>query len=435
MRSRLVKLAVVVAIFAMAVPTFAAVENVKVGGDIDVIMIYRDHIGFGNALDPMNFTYMGTRVYLAADLTDNVSAMIRLINERDFGSDYLRDIEGNLIVDLAYVKLADLLAPGFDLTVGRQEIQIGEGLVVGSRYRALDYIGADIGTLALDMGQQKAFDAIKVDYAFPGSDMSISAFKAKIIETYGLTGLGIPVGDVDLYGLSGKYDNGNFCLEPYFAYLRMADAEDVDLDLMTLGARAGLAPMENLKLKLELAKQFGSAELLGNKPDFKGWAGLLGGSFSFGGEIKPTLTAAYSYFSGQDSSTDINMWIPMFPSNVASRVGKIAYPTLFQAGDGFGRFFINGTTGLQVINLGFGMNPAEKIGLGIDWFNLRALETVGGDSKSFGNEVDLSFTYAYTEDVTFGLDLGILFTGSNIEDNLGVDENPWQLIGSMKLAF
>ena len=52
------------------------------------------------------------------------------------------------------------------------------------------------------MGQQKAFDAIKVDYAFPGSDMSISAFKAKIIETYGLTGLGIPVGDVDLYGLS-----------------------------------------------------------------------------------------------------------------------------------------------------------------------------------------------------------------------------------------
>ena len=284
------------------------------------------------------------------------------------------------------------------------------------------------------MGQQKAFDAIKLDYAFPGSDMSLSVFKAKILETYGLSGVVSMVGDVDLYGLSGKYDNGNFCLEPYFVYLRMADA-DFDLDLMTLGARAGLAPMENLKLKLELAKQFGDTDIPVIGGDFEGWAGLIGGSFSFGGEMKPTFTASYGRFSGTDGDWS-EMWIPMFPSNVASRVGKLAYPLLFTAGEGVGPFTVaGGSTGLQVINLGFGMKPAEKVGLGIDWFNLRALETIGGASKNYGNEVDLSFTYAYTEDVTFGVDLGMLLVGNNVEDTTSLDSNPWQLIGSMKLAF
>jgi len=223
---KLAKLVVAIGVVAMAIPSFAAVENVKVGGDIDVKMIYRDSFDFNAlGLDENTFTYIGTRVYIAAELTDNVSAMIRLINERDFGNDYLREVEGSLVVDLAYVKLADLLTPGLDLIVGRQEIQLGEGLVVGSRYRAIDYLLADLGTAALDLGQQKAFDAVRVNYAIPATNISLTGFKAKIAESYGLTPLGIltglgspigEIGDVDLYGLGLTYDNGVFCIDPYF---------------------------------------------------------------------------------------------------------------------------------------------------------------------------------------------------------------------------
>jgi len=433
MRSRLVKLMVAVALVAMAIPSFAAVENVKVGGEIDVKMLYRDGFDFGAFdLDTTTFTYIGTKVYLAAELTDNVSAMIQLINERDFGNDYLREIEGSLIVDQAYVKLADLMVPGLNLTVGRQEIQLGEGLVVGSRYRMIDYVGADIGTVALDLGQQKAFDALKIDYAFPATDLTMTAFKAKILETYGILDPLVGVDDLDLYGLAVKYDNGRLCVEPYFVYLRLANP---DVDLMTLGARAGFSPMDSLKLKLELAKQFGDQDLTGS--DFNGWAALLGGSYTFAGASEPTLSLGLMYLTGQDlGEADVEAWVPVFPSNVASRVGKIAYPTLFQAGDGLGALsLVNGTTGLQVINIGFGMKPAEKVALDVDFYNLKALETPTGIDKGLGNEIDLSMKYMYTEDVSFGVDLGILLAGDNIDDLLGDSDNPWQLIGSMKVAF
>jgi len=318
MRSRLVKLMVAVALVAMAIPSFAAVENVKVGGEIDVKMLYRDGFDFGAFdLDTTTFTYIGTKVYLSAELTDNVSAMIQLINERDFGNDYLREIEGSLIVDQAYVKLADLMVPGLNLTVGRQEIQLGEGLVVGSRYRMIDYVGADIGTVALDLGQQKAFDALKIDYAFPATDLTMTAFKAKILETYGILDPLVGVDDLDLYGLAVKYDNGRLCVEPYFVYLRLANP---DVDLMTLGARAGFSPMDSLKLKLELAKQFGDQDLTGS--DFGGWAALLGGSYTFAGASEPTLSLGLMYLTGQDlGEADVEAWVPVFPSNVASRVG------------------------------------------------------------------------------------------------------------------
>jgi len=440
---KLAKLVVAIGVVAMAIPSFAAVENVKVGGDIDVKMIYRDSFDFNAlGLDENTFTYIGTRVYIAAELTDNVSAMIRLINERDFGNDYLREVEGSLVVDLAYVKLADLLTPGLDLIVGRQEIQLGEGLVVGSRYRAIDYLLADLGTAALDLGQQKAFDAVRVNYAIPATNISLTGFKAKIAETYGLAPLGIltslgspigEIGDVDLYGLGLTYDNGVFCIDPYFVYTIMADGTN-DMDLMTGGVRAGYTPMENLNLKLELAKQFGDTDF-GNV-DFEGWAGLFGVSYTFNTSMQPTITAGYSYFSGQDATaTDLEAWIPVFPANIASRVGKIAYPLLFPAGEGIVNPLYGTGSGLQVINVGLGLKPTEKLTIGLDLFNLTADES-GAASDDYGNEIDLSLTYAYTEDVSFGIDLGMLLTGDNIEDTLGVNvDDPWQAIVSMKVVF
>jgi len=437
MRSRLAKLVIAVAVVAMAVPAFAAVESVKVGGDIDVKGVYRKSFGFAD-VPSQNYTYIGTRIYVTADLTDNVAVMVRLINERDFGNDYLREVEGSLAVDLAYVKLSDLMTPGMDLTVGRQEIQLGKGLVVGSRYRAVDYIGADVGTAALDLGQQKAFDAVKVDYAFPMTDFSMTAFKAKILDNT-LPVLGAVAADLDLWGLAVKYDNEMFCLEPYFVYVQLNETTGLalpDFDLMTLGARAGFSPMENLDLEVELAKQFGDANLLLGADSFSGWAAVLGGGYTFDGEMEPTLTAGYSFFSGQDSATDINGWVPVFPGNIASRVGKIAYPVLFPAGEGWSAVGIGTDTGLQVFNLGFGLQPVEKVALGFDWFNLRARETGAGVSNALGNELDFCMKYMYTEDVTFGVDLGFLLAGENIEDNLGAGvENPWQLVASMNVAF
>jgi len=428
---------IAVAIVAMAIPAFAAVENIQVGGDMDVSMIYRKSFDFDGDSDAWTYTYMGTRVWVKATLTDGITAMVRLINERDFGNDYLREIEGSVLLDLAYIKVADLFAPGLALTLGRQEIQLGEGLVVGSRYRALDYPGADIGTAAIDLGKQKAFDAIKLDYTFPMADLGLTAFKAKIAETYGdIFGVGLPIEDLDLYGVGVDYDNGLFSIEPYMVYLKMEDG----IDLYTWGARAGLTPVDGLKIGVEFAKQLGDADLL-DGAEFGGWALLLGADFTMDSEIQPTLSAAYNRFSGQDSgATDIDMWIPVFPSNVASRVGKIAYPAVFGAGEGL--FMSAGpnmgiASGLQAFKLGGSISPTQNISLGLNWFHLRGLEVVAGVDEVLGNELDFCLNYQYTEDLSFGLDAGVLMVGDMVDDVMpGFDvKNPWQAVGSVKLAF
>ena len=46
MRSRIAKLMIAVAIVAMAIPAFAAVESIKVGGDIDVQGVFRKNFFF-----------------------------------------------------------------------------------------------------------------------------------------------------------------------------------------------------------------------------------------------------------------------------------------------------------------------------------------------------------------------------------------------------
>ncbi|MGC9065325.1 MAG: hypothetical protein ACP5JO_01685, partial [Candidatus Ratteibacteria bacterium] len=116
----------------LVVPAFSAVENVKVGGDLVVKGIYRNNFDFTKGPnDGSSHLYTGARVYVGAELSNNISAMVRFINERDWGiSDPYNDV-GQVTLDLAYLKVADILIPGLNLTVGRQEIQMGNGLVVG----------------------------------------------------------------------------------------------------------------------------------------------------------------------------------------------------------------------------------------------------------------------------------------------------------------
>lgn len=451
MRKAIMMLLAIGLIVGIGTSAMAAVENVKVGGDITIKGIYRSNFDLAKDgvglldMKGMHYIYAGTRVYVCADLSNNVSTMIRFINERDFGNDYLREIEGSVILDLAYVKLADLFVPGLNLTVGRQEYQIGDGLVVGSRYRALDYVGADIGTAAIDLGMQKAFDAIKIDYALASCPVTMELFRSKIVESYiNPTYAGISLKDVDLTSLSVNVKGDSFSVNPYLVNLSSdgilgVAGTDVSLSLWTIGAIGAWNPVEALNLKLELAKQFG--EIDGPNMDFKGWAGQIAGSWGFGGSLNPVVKAGYSHFTGQDfTKNDISAWIPVFPANVSSRVGKIAYASLFPVGESLALSVpmpaVLGT-GLGALNLGFAIQPTDKLGVSVDFYNLRALKTLLGNRKALGNEIDVEFSYAYSEDVSFGLDLGYLLTGGRVKEVIGAgnQENAWQAIASMKVAF
>lgn len=437
MSKKLLTVLAAILVVGMAVPSFAAVENVKVGGDVTVYGIYRNNFDFIDDVvskDQAHAYQTSLRVYVSAALSDNVSAMVRMINERAWGQN--TDGGSDFTLDLGYVKLADLMAPGLNLTVGRQEIQIGEGFVVGSAYNATAAgYNANNALLATDLGLQKAFDAVKVDYALSGLPMSFTGFVSKIDEAYGGTG----TQDTTLYGVSMLWKPENWTLEPYYVaqFLSGApSATDVDMSVVGVRATGGVPAVAGLSWKAEFAKEMGEAF----NADLKGWAGYVGGTYKFDTAMAPYITLGYNYYTGWDGTgTDVDAWIPMYPSDTASRIGKIAYAALFPANEGLALGVI--PTGLQTIKLGFGMQPTEKIGLTLDIFNLRANEVPAGApvGKAIGNEIDLGVSYKYTEDVTLGLDLGYFMSSDAIDDTatlLGVSsENAWQAVASLKLAF
>jgi len=392
MRSKLLKILMAVFAVCLIVPAFSAVENVKVGGDIAVYGVLRGDFTDEN----LHFLQAPVRVYVSADLSENVSVMVRLLNEFNFGytdTDYLDT--NQILLDLAYVKVSDLLTPGLSLTVGRQEIQLGEGLVVGSRYRATTYPAWYI--YATDLGVLKAFDAIRIDYAPKALPMNLILFGAKINENF--TG-----DDENLYGADMGFKVADVAnIDVYFV---REDAENIN----TYGARivSGIPAVEGLSLKAEYAKQ---------SQNSTGWALLAGAEYKMSTAMKPMVKLNYARYSED--------WTLVYPSNIGSRIGPILY-----AYDAYTYGLVeNGNA--QFINLGFGISPTEKLAISLDGYWGRFLKPYIGTEKNIGYEVDLGIDWKYSEDLTFGLMGGMLFG----EDDYFGDKDPWQIIGCVKVAF
>ncbi|MCK9431198.1 MAG: hypothetical protein M0R17_14605, partial [Candidatus Omnitrophica bacterium] len=100
-------------------PAYAEVQNVKVSGDITMSGVARRHFGLSNTnLDDksvlkQNFIMTQTRVRVDADLTDNVTATVRLLNERIWNGQNDTNSSGSnsteIDLDLAYVTLKEFL--------------------------------------------------------------------------------------------------------------------------------------------------------------------------------------------------------------------------------------------------------------------------------------------------------------------------------------
>src|SRR5208283_1458435 len=113
------KLLVVAIAVLIASPAFAAVQNVKVSGDIQTTFLDRQDFGLGfvagTPVTPQGLTSQvgvaeQTRVRIDADLTDNVSATVRLINETAWGIGAGEEGAGKSVdLDLAYVTLREFL--------------------------------------------------------------------------------------------------------------------------------------------------------------------------------------------------------------------------------------------------------------------------------------------------------------------------------------
>src|SRR3989338_7759806 len=134
-------------------PAYAEAQNVKVSGSIDAYWFYRENFDLRDNNDVVvkkseadSFYMSVTQVQVAADLTDNVSTVKNIANQRDWNADTFDGVGGtgndaaeyDIDLDLAYVQMKEIFYSPLTLTIGRQDLWFGRGVIVGNNTRAGD---------------------------------------------------------------------------------------------------------------------------------------------------------------------------------------------------------------------------------------------------------------------------------------------------------
>lgn len=440
----------------MSAPAFAAVQNVKVSGDIDSWYVNRDHFNLGvrnssgaglagieTGLVDQSAFLTQTRVRIDADLSDNVSTTVGIINERAWQVETVSTTDIDLY--LAYATMREFLYSPLTLSVGRQVFSYGNGLVMGDGGVNNLATGA-LATVAQDFTKRTSYDGIKaildykpltIDLLYFKNDQTIVTGNPNSKET-----------SSDVYGFNANYQLGdemNTVLEGYlftrFGGDAYASAQKGDV-LYVPGLRVSTNPVKGLNAQAEVAWQGGRignsvsspvSPTGGDNSQRQAWAAQFMTSYTLPMEekYKPTVNASYTHLSGDKNYTDNR---PSAPP--ASRTTHTAWDP-FNEAQGSGTIYntLFNLTNMNIVSAGVSFAPVEDVSVAATWSGLWAdkrwdssqnpLVLVSPDgngvtpsvtsSKKMGNEYDVNVNYAYTEDVTFGVSLGWFVPGKTFD--------------------
>jgi len=448
MSRRLIIVLALLFVAGMTCAAYAEVQNVKVSGDLLFMAVDRNQFDLerGAKGDKINdnesFLSSQIRLRVDADLTDNVSTTIRLISERSWDSE--TNASSDVDVDLAYVTLKEFLYSPLSITVGRQELRYGNGLIIGA---SGTYSSGVLNGIPSDLSIRKSFDAAKATLNY--DPLTVDFIYAKIDR--GMSGDDYikRSRDVDLYGVYASYDFGRKGLKADLYFFDKRDKSHIDTsstgprkgdDIETLGALVSATPIENLKTSLEIANQFGNISYDNSgKHKQRAWAGQFMADYTFP-KVKytPAIGMSYTYLSG-DGKSDGNKdkeWNVMYYDQALNGITYALLPF----------------TNMQVWNVKGSMKPMDDITVlaNVGFYGLNKYRssmssakfdgngdyqsyTMNPEKKHLGTAVDLTGIYDYTEDVQLGLTFGYFkpgdaFTGCN-------NDPATQFIGSMKVTF
>jgi len=393
---------------------FSAVENIKVSGDLTTYAGSRYGFDLGVGGDEADATFLASiaRLRFDADLTEDVSATLRLITDKVWGQT-INAASSDVDIDLAYVTLKNLFDYPLTLKVGKQEIRIGSGVIVGdpnTNRLALSDSNLPPQTLG-DLDLRKTFDAIVAVADYSPLTITFGYVKASegdITES----------DDVNVYALDLGYNFENNTQAELYYVLKDAKKSDVG----NIGVRVVGSPQENLTVSGEVIYQYDKPDARSDRKHRSDLAALVAASYTFADQTwKPTVGVDYAYFSEN--------WDPMYEDITPANIVNNLLPN----------------TDVQLIGLTVTAQPREDISVKLRYANLRLVEevnalsnvwaaySVNSDKKDLGDEIDFSLVYNYTEDVQLGLNLdyfnpGDVFSGDNNDD-------AFQALGSLKVTF
>jgi len=441
-----------IAVALMSIPAYASVQNIKISGDIDSTFVVRDTFDLGTGQSTsysQDFLMTQTRLRVDADLTENVSAVVGLINERAWDQETGTANDTDIDLNLAYVELREMLYSPLTVVIGRQNFSYGNSFVVdsaGVNNRAS--VGSGLSVVAQDLTKRTAQDAVRLILDYDPLTIELLASK---VDANNLLGTGAEDDDVDLFGINGNYqlgDDWNSEVEGYF-FARIdqslkANATGTKADTLYVpGLRASSNPIKGLNVQLEYARQLGTKATSvtaiaptsrADNMERDAWGTQFVSSyvlpFEKTAEYNPIVSTSYTYVSGDKNpaaaranSDDWTAWDPLFEN----QAGGTIYNSLFAL------------TNCHVASISSQVNPIEDVTLKATWTGLwlsnsinpnGAGHGVGGqflqilqpDSNAFiqptvtsnrdiGYEIDVGLMYDYTEDVQLGLNMGWFVPG------------------------
>ncbi|MDD3088479.1 MAG: alginate export family protein [Candidatus Omnitrophica bacterium] len=485
-------LCVLAMVFAFTASAYAETQSVKVSGDITMRGFARDNFDLSkNDLDAADvaggsssqtsnwatFAQSTAEIQVEADLTDNVSGVMRLVNQRVWGDqNYTSNGNAELVrpsgiadmtavqtrtggdaytvdMDLAYIELKEFLYSPLTLKIGRQDLWFGKGFIIGNSL--MDPEGA---LYAPEYTAINSFDAVRATLDY--DPWTIDVVYAKISEN-------LYRGDDDknLMGLNVGYvfDQYNAEAEAYYWYkqdrnpvsatttntasIRTVE-NHINGDVHTLGMRGSFDPIEDWTVALEGAYQAG--QFLGiaqqrSDRDRQAWAidamiecRYWQDDFAW----KPVVSAEYIWYSGgretgdRTTNTDSTYtgWDSMYRGKFDTAIREfqnVFYATRQASTPSY-------TNQHQILLKGT-VEPTDSLTFTATYGNFwldRVYQTAGpneNNKKYVGAEVDLELTWDYTEDVSFGLLTGWFFPGDHFGSNS--DDIASNLVGTVKLSF
>ncbi|NBK26528.1 MAG: hypothetical protein EOM68_31520, partial [Spirochaetia bacterium] len=337
-----------------------------------------------------------------------------LANERIWGENDATNTDFNL--DAAYVTMKEMLYAPLTVTVGRQPLYYGNGLIIADGDGYGDAAVASVSDLAGGVN----FDAIKAVLSYDA--LTIDMIASRVTNNTVGESVTATRDNVNLYGVNANYkvgDSKDSVVEAY-TFVKIDNGTDTrgagaakTETVYVPGLRLSSNPIEGVHAQIEGAYQFGQY----NDADAQASQSLKGAyalqakvdyALPMMDDMKPSLGLAYTYLSGDPDTTDNSKnrrgWDAMFGDQNA---GRIFYSESL------------GVTNAQVAQASLELTPVQDV---VTKFSVNGLwlaekksyvDGTTNSSKYMGTEADLDVTYAYTEDVKLGMSAGYFVRGKN----------------------
>ena len=363
-------------------------SSVEIGGQIRQRTQIDDR-DFNADTSPFDFHELRTRLNVGFTPVERVEAFVQIQDTRNFGDGVstLNPPDGTFDLHQGYFKLNNLFDAPLSLKLGRQKLVYGTQRLIG---------GVEWSN------QARTFDGGVL--AYEGETASVDLFAARIPQRFDdPSGSIVSVGEGsdNLLGVYSTWDVSGQTLD-VFAILdnNSRDVQGSDETTLTRFTPGVTLKGSVSQLSYTLEGIYQGGEQAGNTIQ----ASLLSAfaKYTFDASSSPSIGAGYTRLSGDDPTDD----------------EEGTFQTLFATNHkfyGFMDYFL-GTpaAGLQDAHLKLSASLSEKISVGANIHHFMEAEGGSGSTDTFGQEVDLTFSYQFADPVSVTVGASSFFPGDTL---------------------